>query len=54
MNNNILEKKAVEFRNLAGLSDSDPIRFKSLLTKLNIITILGFIFRFFWYGFENK
>lgn len=39
MNNNILEKKAVEFRNLAGLSNADPIRFKSLLAKLNIITI---------------
>ncbi|MCT3920021.1 ImmA/IrrE family metallo-endopeptidase [Elizabethkingia anophelis] len=39
MNINILEKKATEFRRMAGLSDSDPIRIKSLLTKLNVITV---------------
>jgi len=39
MNNNVLEKKAIEFRKYAGLSDSDPIRIKSLLSKLNVITV---------------
>lgn len=39
MNNNVLEKKAIEFRKSAGLSDTDPIRFKSLLSKLNVITV---------------
>lgn len=39
MNNNVIEKKVVEFRNLTGLSDTDPIRFKSLLSKLNVITV---------------
>lgn len=39
MNNNVLEKKAIDFRKLAGLSSSDPIRIKSLLSKLNVITV---------------
>lgn len=39
MNANVLEKKVVEFRKFAGLSDTDPIRFKSLLSKLNVITV---------------
>jgi Zn-dependent peptidase ImmA (M78 family) len=39
MNINILEKKVKTFRNNAGLSDTDPIRFKSLLSKLNVITV---------------
>src|SRR5690606_844105 len=39
MNTNILEKKAYEFRKNAGLSSEDPIRLKSLLTKLNVLTV---------------
>jgi len=39
MNNNVLEKKAIDFRRTAGLSNSDPIRIKSLLSKLNVITV---------------
>ncbi|MVZ60803.1 ImmA/IrrE family metallo-endopeptidase [Sphingobacterium humi] len=39
MNNNVLEKKVIEFRRFAGLSETDPIRFKSLLSKLNVITV---------------
>ncbi|MHC5354805.1 ImmA/IrrE family metallo-endopeptidase [Myroides sp. LJL115] len=39
MNYNVLEKKVIEFRKFTGLSDTDPIRFKSLLSKLNVITV---------------
>ena len=39
MNYNVLEKKAFEFRRTAGLSSDDPIRIKSLLTKLGVITV---------------
>lgn len=39
MNNSVLEKKAIEFRKRAGLSETDPIRFRSLLNKLNVITV---------------
>ncbi len=39
MNSNVLEKKANDFRNQTGLSSNDPIRIKSLLSKLNVITV---------------
>lgn len=34
-----IKKKAFEFRNECGFSNNDPIRLKSLLIKLNIITV---------------
>lgn len=39
MNNLVIEKKANEFRSNCGLGGNDPIRVRSLLTKLNIITV---------------
>lgn len=39
MNANILEKKVFEFRRYANLSSDDPLRIKSLLTKLNVLTV---------------
>ena len=39
MTNNILEKKANHFRKQAELSSDDPIRIKSLLTRLNVLTV---------------
>ena len=38
MNNLVVEKKANEFRSQCGLGGNDPIRMRSLLTKLNVIT----------------
>jgi len=34
-----IEKQAAEFRNKFGFTSSDPIRLKSLLIKLNVITV---------------
>jgi Zn-dependent peptidase ImmA (M78 family) len=34
-----IEKEASEFRNINGFTSSDPIRLKSLLIKLNVITL---------------
>ncbi|MDA3882883.1 MAG: ImmA/IrrE family metallo-endopeptidase [Bacteroidales bacterium] len=34
-----IEKQAAEFRNQYGFTSSDPIRLKSLLIKLNVITL---------------
>ena len=39
MNPLILEKKANDFRNSIGLSGNDSIRLKSLLYKLNVLTV---------------
>jgi len=39
MNNFIIENKANEFRNINGIGDKDPIRLKSLLNNLNLITV---------------
>ena len=39
MNDLILEKKASEFRNMNGIGANDSIRLKSLLSKLNVLTI---------------
>lgn len=39
MNQLILEKKANDFRNQNGLGSNDSIRLKSLLYKLNILTV---------------
>lgn len=39
MNISIIEKKANDFRKSKGLSLTDPIRIKSLLSKLNVITV---------------
>lgn len=39
INKVLLEKKAFEFRQLSGLGANDPIRLKSLLSKLNVITV---------------
>lgn len=39
MNINVIEKKTFEFRKNSGLSSDDPIRIKSLLTKLNVLTV---------------
>lgn len=39
MNKFILEKYASQFRSKHGLGADDPIRFKSILSKLNVITI---------------
>ena len=39
MNSLIIEKKAIEFRSSCGLGLSDPINIRSLLTKLNVITV---------------
>lgn len=35
----ILEKSATEFRQLHGIGAGDPIRLKSLLSKLNVVTV---------------
>ena len=35
----IIEKKASEFRNQNGIGANDSIRFKSLLSKLNVLTV---------------
>ena len=39
MNDLLLEKQAVAFRSDNGLNNADPIRLKSLLQKLNVITV---------------
>lgn len=39
MNANVIEKKAFGFRKSSGLSSDDPIRIKSLLTRLNVLTV---------------
>ena len=39
MNSFILEKKAGEFRNANGIGANDAIRLKSLLSKLNVLTV---------------
>jgi len=39
MNSLIIEKKANEFRLACGLGLSDPINIRSLLTRLNVITV---------------
>jgi len=39
MSNLVIEKKANEFRTLCGLGGNDPIQVRSLLTKLNVITV---------------
>lgn len=39
MINLVIEKKANEFRILCGLGYNDPIQVRSLLTKLNVITV---------------
>lgn len=39
MNNLILEKKATEFRNTYGFGANDCIRLKSLLLRLNVLTV---------------
>ena len=39
MNNLVIEKKAAGFRNQCGLGGNDPIQIRSLLTKLNVITV---------------
>ena len=39
MNPLILEKKANEFRTKNGITQNDSIRLKSLLSKLNVITV---------------
>ncbi len=39
MNKLILEKKASLFRTQWGLNDKEPIRFSSLLSQLNVITV---------------
>ena len=39
MNANILDKKVLEFRKKADLDSYDPIRIKSLLGKLNVLTV---------------
>lgn len=39
MNQLILEKKAIEFRNRNGFGSNESIRLKSLLNKLNVLTV---------------
>lgn len=39
MNNIVLEKEATKFRTINGIGSDDPIKFASLLKKLNIITV---------------
>lgn len=39
MHSFVLEKKATEFRNIYGLGSNDSIRLKSLLYKLNVLTV---------------
>lgn len=41
MNERILEKEACSFRQHCGLNNTDPIRLKSLLQKLNVITVFA-------------
>lgn len=35
----VLEKSATEFRQLNGIGSGDPIRLKSILSKLNVVTV---------------
>ncbi|WP_447951138.1 ImmA/IrrE family metallo-endopeptidase [Chryseobacterium koreense] len=39
MNSIVLEKEATKFRTVNGIGSDDPIKFKSLLKKLNVITV---------------
>ncbi|MCF8453451.1 MAG: ImmA/IrrE family metallo-endopeptidase [Pedobacter sp.] len=39
MNKLVIEKKAAEFRNTHGIGTNDCIRLKSLLSKLNVLTV---------------
>ena len=39
MNHFVLEKKANEFRTSHGINNNDNIRLKSLLYKLNVLTV---------------
>lgn len=39
MNSIVLEKEATRFRTINGIGSDDPIKFTSLLKKLNIITV---------------
>lgn len=39
MNNIVLEKEASRFRTINGIGSDDPIKFKSLLKKLNVLTV---------------
>ena len=39
MNSLVIEKKAIEFRNTHGIGANDCIRLKSLLSKLNVLTV---------------
>ena len=39
MNSRILEKKSIDFRNSLGLGSLDSIHLKSLLNKLNVLTV---------------
>ncbi len=41
MNERILEKEASSFRQKCGLNNTDPIRLKSLLQKLNVISVFA-------------
>lgn len=41
MNELLLEKAAIAFRSENGLNNADPIRLKSLLQKLNVITVFA-------------
>lgn len=44
MNHQLIEKKANEFRSSIGLTPYDPVRLKSVLTKLNVLTVYKTIF----------
>ena len=41
MNQMILEKHVAQFRNEWGLGHTDSLRLKSLLTRLNVLTVFG-------------
>lgn len=41
MNDLLIEKSSVDFRIKNGLNNAEPIRLKSLLQKLNVITVFG-------------
>ncbi|MCC6289716.1 MAG: ImmA/IrrE family metallo-endopeptidase, partial [Chitinophagaceae bacterium] len=41
MNNLLLEKEAAKFRAENGLNGNDPIRLKSLLQKINVISVFA-------------
>lgn len=43
MSDLFLEKAAVAFRSDNGLNNADPIRLKSLLQKLNVITVFSLL-----------